>query len=252
MTALLALEGLALNYGAVRAVNDVSFTVASGEITALVGPNGSGKSSLLNVISGFVPPTAGRVQVGERDVSGAPPHLLARLGLARTFQLVRLLGGLTVRENVAAGCYAGVARDGARGLLRSLAPQRNAGDMGERVDAALDRVGMLEDASALVDELPFGSRRRVEVARAIVAEPRLLLLDEPAAGLGERDLEDLEQIIRAEAARGCGVILVDHHLHFVLRTCPRAVVLNFGRLIFDGASDAAVDDPEVRTAYVGA
>ncbi len=252
MAAFLELDGVTLDYGAVRAVDHVELNVAAGEICALVGPNGSGKSSLLNTISGFSVLTDGKIQLGERDVSTAPPYELARGGVARTFQLVRVLNGLTVEENVAAGCYAATRRSGLRHVLSSMAsPRRFTGEMQATVDDAMKRAGISHLAHELVDGLPFGTQRRVEIARALATKPKLLLFDEPAAGLSERDLDDLERIINEEAASGCAVILVDHHLHFVLKVCPRVVVLNFGRLIFDGPSAAAVEDPQVREAYVG-
>jgi branched-chain amino acid transport system ATP-binding protein len=230
----------------------VDLQVERGQVCALVGPNGSGKSSMLNTISGFSVLTDGVIRLDEDDVSSAPPHDLSRRGVARTFQLVRVLHGLTVEENVAAGCYAMARRSGLRHVLAStISPRKFTGEMQAAVAGAMERAGIAHHAQDLVDELPFGTQRRVEVARAIASQPKLLLFDEPAAGLSERDLEDLERIIGEEAERGCAVILVDHHLHFVLRVCPRVVVLNFGRLIFDGPSAKAVEDPQVREAYVG-
>jgi ABC-type branched-subunit amino acid transport system ATPase component len=249
---LLELDGVTLNYGALRAVDHVDLGVEAGEICALVGPNGSGKSSLLNTISGVSVITDGRIGLGGEDVTSAPSHRLARLGVARTFQLVRLLNGLSVRENVADGCYAQSRRSGLGHVARSLfSPRRYTEETVEVVEDAMERAGVAEFAHDVVGELPFGIQRRVEVARAIATRPKLLLFDEPAAGLSEKDLEDLEQIINDEAARGCSVILVDHHLHFVLKVCPRVVVLNFGKLIFDGTGDDAVADAGVREAYVG-
>ena len=251
MTAL-ELQGVTLDYGAVRAVDHVDFTMTPGEICGLVGPNGSGKSSLLNTINGFSVLTDGKIRLADEDVSSAPPHDLARLGVARTFQLVRVLNGMTVEENVAAGCYAMSRRSGLRHVFATMAaPRRYKEETHDKVHAAMERAGVARHAQHIVGELPFGTQRRVEVARAIASEPRLLLLDEPAAGLSERDLEDLEEIIKQEAGRGCAVILVDHHLHFVLRVCPRIIVLNFGKRIFDGGGDDAVADPQVREAYVG-
>jgi ABC-type branched-subunit amino acid transport system ATPase component len=252
MTGILSLDGVVLKYGALRAVDDVGFDVAAGEICALVGPNGSGKSSLLNTISGFSVVSGGRISLEDDDITTAPPHQVARRGVARSFQLVRLLPGLTVEDNVACGCYTLGTRLGRKATLRSVfTSHRLTTDMQERVDRAMERAGVAEYAGDLVDELAFGIQRRVEIARVLVSEPRVLLLDEPAAGLSEKDLEDLGDIIRQEAARGCAVVLVDHHLEWVLGLCPRAVVLNFGQKIFDGPSADAIQDPGVREAYVG-
>jgi branched-chain amino acid transport system ATP-binding protein len=241
-----------LDYGAVRAVNHVAFGIERGEICGLVGPNGSGKSSLLNAISGFVPVSGGTIRLGGVDLTRKPAFVIARHGVGRTFQLVRLLRGLTVKDNVAAGYR--VSRSGSnlrRTVASILSARKLVGDERDRVHGAMETAGVAAFADVMVDELPFGLQCRVEVARAIVSGPGLLLLDEPAAGLGEKDLVELAGIVRAEAERGCAVILVDHHLHFVLELCPRIVVLNFGQKIFDGSASQAIDDPGVREAYVG-
>lgn len=248
----LHLDGVTLRYGGLTAVDHVDMALAPGEIVGLVGPNGSGKTSTINAISGVSVISEGKISLRGNDVSTAPPHQLARQGVARTFQLVRLLNGMTVEENVAAGCHAAAGERGLRASLRSLvSPGRLAGGVAERVQDALNRAGIARLSQELVGGLPFGIQRRVEVARAIAPRPEVLLLDEPAAGLSERDLEDLERIVRHQAELGCTVVLVDHHLDFVLRTCPRVVVLNFGKLIFDGSGKDAMDDPQVREAYVG-
>jgi ABC-type branched-subunit amino acid transport system ATPase component len=248
----LALQEVVLDYGAVRAVDHVTFDVDGGEVCGLVGPNGSGKSSLLNTISGLVRISNGTISVGGRVVSSERPHVVARQGVGRTFQHVRLLHGLTVEDNIAAGYFTAVARSGMLHTLSAvLLPRKISGKEREHVEDALERAGLADVAHLLVDELSFAMQRRVEIARSIVSRPKLLLFDEPAAGLGVTDLEVLAGIIRSEAERGCGVILVDHHLHFVLELCPRLVVLNFGNKIFDGPGDAAIEDPAVREAYVG-
>ena len=249
----LCLEGVTLRYGGLTAVDHLDLSLAPGEIVGLVGPNGSGKTSTINAISGVSVISEGKISLRGNDVSTAPPHQLARQGVARTFQLVRLLNGMTVEENVAAGCHTASGGRRWKASMRSiLSPGRLAGDVGERVQDALNRAGVSQFSHELVGGLPFGLQRRVEVARAIAPRPEVLLLDEPAAGLSEGDLEDLASIIRDQAETGCAVVLVDHHLEFVLRTCPRVVVLNFGKLIFDGSGDDALEHQEVREAYVGA
>jgi ABC-type branched-subunit amino acid transport system ATPase component len=216
-----------------------------------VGPNGSGKTTLLNVISGVLPPTSGTVSLDAHLLSGKPAHRAARLGVSRTFQLIRLVHGSTALENVLSGLYWD-APD--RNLLTALVPpktRRARRALVRRAHEALERLGIPELAGTVVDELPYGLQRRVELARAIVSLPSLLLLDEPAAGITEGDIEQLSTVIRAERDRGCAVILVDHHLRFVLDCCERLVVMNFGHKIFDGPSTAAVEDAAVQEAYVG-
>jgi branched-chain amino acid transport system ATP-binding protein len=249
---LLELDQVVLDYGAVRAVDHVGFSVDAGAVCGLVGPNGSGKSSLLNTISGLVPAKSGSIKLEDKELARKRPHVVARGGVGRTFQLVRLLHGLSVEDNVAAGYYTAVTRAGIGSSLASIFSARKlSGEERENVYAAMDAAGVTHLASIHVDELSFGNQRRVEVARAIVSRPKLLLFDEPAAGLDTRDLEDLAAIIRGEAERGAAVILVDNHLQYVLDLSPRLVVLNFGNKIFDGPGDEAVQDPGVREAYVG-
>jgi len=246
----LELAGLTVEYGALRAVDGVDLKIERGEVRGLVGPNGSGKSTMLNAISGLTRISGGAAVLGGQDVTGESPFALARRGVSRTFQLVRLLAGLTVADNVYLGALTLGGEGGSRigGIVRGGAHARR---VRARVEEAMERAGVAQFASLLADELPFGIQRRVEIARAIVGEPELLLLDEPAAGLSIGDLEDLGAVIQAEAARGCTVILVDHHLHFVVEHCPRTAVLNFGRLIFDGASTGLTSDQAVKEAYVG-
>jgi ABC-type branched-subunit amino acid transport system ATPase component len=249
----LELSGLTVEYGALRAVDGVDLTVERGEVRGLVGPNGSGKSTLLNAISGLTRISGGAAVLAGEDVTGETPHALARRGVARTFQLVRLLAGLTVADNVYLGTLTlgeEASERGAKigGVVRGGAHARR---VHARVEEAMERAGVAQFATLLADELPFGIQRRVEIARAIVGRPELLLLDEPAAGLSVGDLGDLGTVIQAEAARGCTVILVDHHLHFVVEHCPRTAVLNFGRLIFDGPSTGLTEDQAVKEAYVG-
>jgi ABC-type branched-subunit amino acid transport system ATPase component len=248
----LVVRGAVKRFGALAAVDGIDLEVAPGEICGLVGPNGSGKTTLLNLVSGVLPLTDGRVELDGQDISRYQAHAVARAGLARTFQLVRLVKHATALENVLCGVYS-LAPD--RQIHRALFPfgqKRERSALYDRALEALDRVGLAEHARAVVDELPFGLQRRVELARAVVSEPRVLLLDEPAAGITEGDIRELGRLMVDQAKRGCSVVLVDHHLKFVLDVCPRLVVMNFGRKLFDGASDEAMKDTQVQEAYVGA
>ncbi|MGE0306906.1 MAG: ABC transporter ATP-binding protein [Acidimicrobiia bacterium] len=250
MTHLVA-SRLSKHFGALAAVDELDFEVAPGEICGLVGPNGSGKTTLLNLVSGVLPVTSGTVRLEGKDVTGWRAHKMANAGMSRTFQLIRLVKTSTAIENVLAGLYP-VAAD--RQVHRALVPfalRSERAELMTRAAHALERVGLADHVNDVVDELPFGFQRRVELARAIVSEPSVLLLDEPAAGVTEGDIRELERIINEQAERGCTVVLVDHHLRFVLDVCPRLIVMNFGRKIFDGSSQAAVEDPSVREAYVG-
>jgi branched-chain amino acid transport system ATP-binding protein len=245
---LLALNKVSRSYGALRAVDNVTLMLRPGEICGLVGPNGSGKTTLLNLISGFVRPSKGRIRLLGKDVTTSPAHVVARMGIGRTFQLVRLLGHETVRENVSAGLYWEHRR-----RQRTAGPVRPFGarEIREKVHVVLERLDILGYADHHASELPFGIQRRVELARAIVGEPALLLLDEPAAGVSEQDLTELGKTMKEESERGCSVLLVEHHLRFVLDVCPRLIVLNYGQIIFDGIASEARNSAIVREAYMG-
>jgi branched-chain amino acid transport system permease protein len=232
--------GVSKHFAGVTALQSVDLTVALGERIGLIGPNGSGKTTLVNIMSGFVRPTTGRLAVGGRDVTGWPTYRVARLGVARTFQHTRLFGRLTALENVEVGAV--------RVRRRMSGRERRA-----RARATLEEVKVTEFASRIASELSFGIRRKVEIARALAAEPRFLLLDEPAAGVPEAEREGLASMIAGVAAqRGLGVLVIDHDLSFVTAICRHIVVLDAGSVIARGTPQAVADDPAVISAYLGA
>ena len=248
----LRLDSVSRHFGALAAVDELELHLGTGEICGLVGPNGSGKTTLLNCISGVLPLTDGTVHYLGEDVTKLEAHEMAWRSMRRTFQLSRLVDTATAIENVLMGLYTSASDRRIHRALLSFTVRRERQRLQERALDALERCGVSNFAKDIVGELSFGVQRRVELARAIVAEPRMLLLDEPAAGVTSADMESLKQIVRDQAAGGCTVLLVDHHLSFVLDLCPRLVVMNFGRKIFDGPSTSAVEDVAVREAYVGA
>ncbi len=229
----LSLEHVVKLFRGLRALDGVSLTVAEGEIVGLIGPNGSGKTTLLNIASGVLRPTEGRVLVGDRVATGRRPHEVARLGLGRTFQQVRLFAEMTVAENVEVGA---VAR----------------GQDEARVEELLGRLGLAGDRDRLAATLAYGQQRRVEIARALAGRPRFLLLDEPAAGMNERESDELLATIRAvRDDEGCAVLIVDHDLRLIMRLCERIHVLAEGRTICEGTAEAVRHDPAVIEAYLG-
>jgi branched-chain amino acid transport system ATP-binding protein len=242
----LAVEGLSIAFGGVRAVQEVSLDAEAGRVTSVIGPNGAGKTSALNLLCGFYRPQAGRVSLGGRDVTGLPAHKLARLGVARTFQTTQLFGSLTALENV---MLAG--RSGRLGGV--VAPLRRAG--GRDADAAaralLDFVGVGAAADRPASALPHGEKRLVEIARALALCPKVLLLDEPAAGLSQADKHALAGLLRRIAGHGVTVILVEHDMGMVMSLSDHIVVLDAGRRIADGPPEAVRADPAVRKAYLG-
>lgn len=235
---LLRVEGLTRAFGGLVAVNDLAFTVASGEIVGLLGPNGSGKTTALNLVSGALRPDRGRIVLGGTSIAGLPPHRAARLGVARTFQLVRGLAGMTCGENVLAGLA--FARD----RLWGAAAQA-------RVEALLARVGLGGHAATPAAALTYVDQKRLELARALAASPRLLLLDEWLAGLNPTELRDGIALIRSLRDEGRTVLMVEHVMDAIRALCDRCVVMNAGRLIAAGAPATVLADPAVVRAYLG-
>ena len=235
---LLALTGVTRTFGGLIAVDDLSFAVGAGEIVGLIGPNGSGKTTALNCISGALRADAGSIRFDGRELRGAPAHRIARLGVARTFQLVRVLDGMNCRDNVVAG-LAFHAR-GAFGLAAHA-----------RADALLDRVGLSGAAGTPADALNYIDRKRLELARALALSPALLLLDEWLAGLHPTELRDGIALVRRLADDGIALLLVEHVMDAVHSLCDRCVVMNAGRKIADGPTADVLRDAAVMRAYLG-
>jgi branched-chain amino acid transport system ATP-binding protein len=227
----LEVRGLSVRFGGLTALDDVSLHVREGEVVGLIGPNGAGKTTLFNAVCALVRPSAGTVTVAGVALPRDPTRLAGR-GVARTLQGLGLFRGLSVRENVLAGCL-------------------GAADPGAATQWQLDALGLSAHADRPVGDLPFPDQKKVALARALVARPRLLLLDEPAGGLGSDDIAALGDLVRHTAATGCAVLLVEHHVDFVMSVCDRVVVLDFGRVIASGTPDEVAGDPAVDEAYLG-
>jgi ABC-type branched-subunit amino acid transport system ATPase component len=245
----LELSGVSKRFGGLQALSKISLSVAAGEVLGLIGPNGAGKSTLVSCITGVLRIDGGTIRFQDTDIQRLPPHRRARRGIARTFQKVRLADQLTVYENVAAGLASHWFAH-ASGWPAAFRPLSAAG-IAKAVNRTLERVGLGDVAGATVKSLPFGQRHFVEIARAIVAEPSLLLLDEPATGLTERERERLATLVKDIAAQGCAQMLIEHDLELVGRLCNRVTVINQGHHIFTGTPAAAQREPEVVRAYLG-
>jgi branched-chain amino acid transport system ATP-binding protein len=245
--ALLEIDALVVRFGGLTALDGIDLTVEAGEFVSIIGPNGAGKTTLFNVIAGAQPPSRGQVRFDGRSIRGFGTTRMSYLGVSRTFQVARPFRSLSVRENVRLGA----AGRQTLASARTLAPRRRATDMTRRVDELLALTDLERKADHKAAELNIGELRRLELARALAAEPRLLLLDEPAAGIGADGMRPLARLIAGSREHGLTVLLVEHHVGFALSLCDRAVVLDAGRVIADGPPDAVRTDPLVVNAYLG-
>jgi len=249
----LAVHGVGVRFGGLTALDDVSFDVPAGSVVGVIGPNGAGKTTLFNVISGFVRPTSGHLEWEGRAFTPKPDRLVSH-GIARTLQSVGLFEKLTAAENV----MVGAARSRRAGFASALfaLPRSDREERRLRADAMalLRRFDIAADADRPASTLPYPVQKRVALARALIAHPRLLLLDEPAGGLGADDIESLADLIRSlpAAPEPCSVLLVEHHMELVMEVCDQVVVLDFGRRVAAGSPAQVQADPAVATAYLGA
>jgi branched-chain amino acid transport system ATP-binding protein len=248
---VLEVSDVSVRFGGLTALSAVSLTVAPGQVVGVIGPNGAGKTTLLNVLCGFIRPDTGQVLIDGRHYRDLRPHRLAGLGIARTLQGVGLFDQLSAIENVMTGanCRATAGFWSALlGLPRSGKDERR---LREEARQALDRVGAGAVADARPGELPYGMRKRIALARALAAQPKILLLDEPASGLAENELNELGGLIRGLAAE-TSLVIVEHHMDLMMSVCDSLVVLDFGKVISRGSPQEIQADPAVTVAYLGA
>ncbi|KAA5606589.1 ABC transporter ATP-binding protein [Roseospira marina] len=248
---LLRVEGLGIHFGGVQAIEDLDFTIEAGTIHSIIGPNGAGKTTLFNLITGVYRPSAGTILLDDTPIAGRKPHDLARMGLSRTFQNLRIMMNMSALDNVMVGRHLHLNRNLLACLLRL--PPVTRGDRAARklCTELMDLVGLSAYRDADAGSLPYGALKRLEIARALAAEPRLLLLDEPAAGLNAQETREIDEVIVKVARSGVTVVLVEHDMKLVMGLSDHILVLDHGRTLAEGTPEAVRNNPAVVAAYLG-
>lgn len=249
---VLELKNITKNFGGISALTDVSFQINEGEIFGLIGPNGAGKTTLFNVITNMFPPTSGEIRFLGEKISGLKPHKITDKGICRTFQNIRLFSQMSVLENVLVGGHCRSKSGVINSVLRTKSQRKEETNSLETALELLELVGLSKFQDSIAENLAYGQQRRLEIARALASNPKLLLLDEPAAGMNETETDSLFELIKKVQKRGVTVLLIEHDMPFVMKLCDRITVLNFGKKLAEGTPTEIQNNQEVIEAYLGA
>lgn len=248
---VLEIKKISKNFGGIKALTDVSFSVKEGEILGLIGPNGAGKTTMFNMITAMYPPSSGEISFVGNPLSNLKPHQITEKGICRTFQNIRLFSDLTVRENVMVGNHCRLKTNVLQSVFRTKVQKAEEARVLETSDEILEVVGLADDKDTIAKNLSYGAQRRLEIARALASRPKLVLLDEPAAGMNEKETNDLFDLIKKIQKLNITVLLIEHDMPLVMRICDRIIVLNFGEKIAEGTPSSIQNNKEVIEAYLG-
>ncbi|MDR9466887.1 ABC transporter ATP-binding protein [Marinospirillum sp.] len=251
MSALIEVKGLDKAFGGVHAIEGLSFSVDAGQVYSVIGPNGAGKTTLFNLITGLYTPTKGEIKLGDRDVTGIPPNKLAELGMCRTFQQMQICMNMTALENVMLGRHLQLKSNLFTTLFRLPALLKDEEDCRDHAVELMKFVGCGDYIDSEASAMSYGALKRLEIARALAAKPKVVLLDEPAAGLNAVESAELEELLQKIAAQGITVVLVEHDMKMVMGISDRVLVINYGRKLAEGTPEEIRNNPDVIAAYLG-
>lgn len=248
---VLKIKNISKNFGGISALTDVSFSINEGEIFGLIGPNGAGKTTMFNIITNMFPQTSGEITFFEDEITGIKPHKITDKGICRTFQNIRLFSQMTALENVLVGGHSRSKSGVFSGVFRTKAQRDEEERLHVTAKELLELVGLSNDEEVIAENLAYGQQRRLEIARALASDPKLLLLDEPAAGMNETETDDLYYLIKKVQERGVTVLLIEHDMPLVMKLCDRITVLNFGKKLAEGTPEEIQNNQAVIEAYLG-
>ena len=248
---VLQIKNITKNFGGISALTDVTFHVNEGEIFGLIGPNGAGKTTMFNVITNMFAPTSGEVVFSGEKISGEKPYLITEKGICRTFQNIRLFSQMSVLDNVLVGGHCRSSSGVLKSVFRTKTQKKEEKQNYDYAQELLELVGLSAYADTIAENLAYGQQRRLEIARALASHPKLLLLDEPAAGMNETETDNLFELIKKVQKRGVTILLIEHDMPFVMKLCDRITVLNFGKKLAEGTPEEIQSNQEVIEAYLG-